>query len=281
MTIDTSISDRTKEENMMYFLLLLSVSLSPAAADTTYMNVSLNLTAVPKDIPTTAVDVHLTDNLIEEIPADVFNTHLSLKTLRFEHNLLSEFPDLRSIAQSLLTLYLSNNRINVIDSERLNDLSQLIRVDLQHNFIHTLPVITISNLHTIFLDGNSLTEFPNIEHRASLAYLGVPWNDIGSFPDNYFMSMPSLKMLNVMNNPRLTDTITLPVGSSQITHLYAASTSITEIPAQTMTSMDKLTWIQLSNVSSVHFSCFSIYCDNLGLLSVHHDTFHSNTIDMN
>ena len=239
----------------MYFLLLFSVSLSSAAANWLYMSVSLNITAVPTDIPSTVREIHLTDNLIEDIPADMFS-HLSLQTLRLGHNLLSKFPDLKSVAQSLQYLYLDNNRITVIDSQRLNNLTRLRKLSLHNNAVHALPDITIPNLRTFGCNNCSLAEFPNIENCALVEYLNLAANDINIIPDNYFMSMSMLKVLGINGNPRLTGLITLPVGSSQIKQVYASRTSITEIPAQAMASMDKLTVIQLTNVSDVLFS----YC---------------------
>ena len=153
------------------------------------------------------------------------------------------------LRNTLEELYLWDNQITVINSQRLNSLYQLKQLDLTHNPLNTVPDITIFNLEVLYLKGCSLTEFPKIDNPASLEYFRVASNDIANIPDNYFMPLVSLKMLGIVGNPRLNGLITVPAGSSQILEVYASWTNITEIPAQTMASMDKLTTLYLSNVS--------------------------------
>ena len=109
------------------------------SANLTYNNARNNLTRVPTDIPSEAVNIYLHDNQIVIIQDDIFVDNVNCVKLRLDHN------NLVTIKQSMLTglvslkwLDLSKNHLKYIEPLAFTELTDLKGVYLSYNQLTTL-----------------------------------------------------------------------------------------------------------------------------------------------
>ena len=205
-----------------------------------YVNVSANLKFVPSDIPTDTQQVKLSDNLIADVPSDIFVNHDQLWYLNFSKNELVEFPNLTSIADTLDTLDLMDNQIETINSNFLNSLSQIKNLNLKNNTLGRIPVLTsdLENLRILVQQNCLLNTPPVIENPSNLIELHIGKNLFTTIPDDYFLEMLSLKILWI-NELGVSEFIKLN-EETVMKDLYAHNTLITSVSQQTLHHMTHL-----------------------------------------
>ena len=154
------------------------------------------LTDVPLDIPTEVKSVQLSYNSINNVSSDAFETLYQVETITIKYNLLGSFPNLTVVAGTLDTLELTYNLITFVEGELLNSLEKLTILDLSHNPIKTLPVVSSKlSLVKFKVQNLELSEPPVIEDKSKLEVLTFGRNnDISRIPDDYFMDMTSLRV---------------------------------------------------------------------------------------
>lgn len=89
-----------------------------------------------------------------------FVNYTSLTQLDINNNLLTVFPCLPNINQTLTSLYLTGNRISYIPPACLSLLQNLTGLFLSSNFISHLPDMYMASLHELDLSNNSFTALP-------------------------------------------------------------------------------------------------------------------------
>jgi len=181
--------------------------------------INSNLTQIPDFNNVTVVLVDVTGNLIDDVID--FPVTSELTYLVLNKNLLTEFPDVTN-AVNLGFLYLSKNKIAVIDPARLGGLKNLQRLHLNNNLITQIKsdaalgkldlLASTKNKMTLCPDVKTL--FPNLEQLylsdndigviadnclGSLTKLSVAINDVIDFPDVTSLKM-TLRELNLEKN---------------------------------------------------------------------------------
>ena len=182
-----------KMDKMLLFLVCL---VSQTFALNVYDGNSQNVTEVPLDIPTEVKSVQLSYNSISNVSSDAFEDLYQVETITINYNLLGSFPNLNVVAGTLDTLELTYNLITFVDGELLNSLEKLTILDLSHNPIKTLPMVSSKlSLVKFKVQNLKLSEPPVIEDKSKLEVLTFGRNnDITKIPHDYFMDMPTLRV---------------------------------------------------------------------------------------
>lgn len=131
--------------------------------DNTNINcASMDLTAIPTDIPPTAVILDLSNNKIKQIPVGVFNGNSKLKDINLDNNLLTNIDkEVFSNLPNLDRLSLANNKLTELSADTFSDAIELRVLNLSNNSIVLPKDSTFLNqpvLRELFLRNSSLTE---------------------------------------------------------------------------------------------------------------------------
>lgn len=168
-------------------------------------------------------------NKITKLEQAVFKDLYSLQILRLNDNAIELIPE-NTFASlyNLHTLIISNNRLNTIDSYTFNGLYVLSLLSIDNNrisAIHPEALKNCSSLQDLHLNGNKLTQVPNVlsdvpmlktldlgeNHIATLSNssfrnmqhmygLRLTENNIGNISKGVFDKMTALKILNLSRN---------------------------------------------------------------------------------
>ncbi|CAJ1081637.1 toll-like receptor 13 [Xyrichtys novacula] len=172
------------------------------------------ITAVPRDIPSTANSIDLSSNWITAIRADDFKKLFVLTNLDLKSNGITQidrgaFADLISLKKlnlnrnklpalnddvfdglsNLTELRVSYNRIKVVGLTTFKALKSLTFFDISHNKLHSstkvqLILQQLPNLQQLVITGNALTHFQSWELSNSslqLSFLDLSQNSIAVF----------------------------------------------------------------------------------------------------
>ncbi|XP_043075325.1 nephrocan-like [Puntigrus tetrazona] len=149
-------------------------------------------------------EVVLSSGGIEQIDADVFRSHVSLRTLDLQKNKLRQLP--RGLPSGLEILRLGHNRIHSLQESALEGLKKLRVLNLRNNQISTLrsnPLASLEKLECLNLDGNEIESIHSALDLPFLNSLSAASNRISSVSPTFFSSLQLLKTLDLSSN-RLT-----------------------------------------------------------------------------
>ena len=150
-----------------------------------------SLTAVPPDIPADSVEVVLSNNNIQFISDNSFEHLYQVRILNLNSNSLSDFPNLTSVADTLMELYLNHNELATIRQGNLDILTQLVVLEMEDNQITSEDMPSFSNLMKLIrlnIVKNLLAKFPNMT-GTSMSALSLKQNDIGHVQPQYMAGM--------------------------------------------------------------------------------------------
>lgn len=169
----------------------------------------------------------LADNGLREIRPDVFKPLTNLKNLVLSLNNLTTMPDFRKdkleqflldynqfvqlpagffeTATNLAGLFLSNNKINSIDSQLLQPLTGLETLELNNNLIASIDAQAFSSLKNVWhlrLDDNQLVNLDvNLfSEMENLTQMDLSGNQISTLHPELFKSTQKLKILDLSGN---------------------------------------------------------------------------------
>ena len=228
-----------------------------AAAGVYINNNDPTLTTIPGSIPLTAVSVDLSGNAIATCTG--FPSLPDLTSLGLSNNELTEFPDLRPVVASIISLDLSHNAISSFPAEFMS-LSNLQSLNLNENNLVLFPDMTqMLALEVLDLFDNQIQVVPGelLSPLINLINVNLRSNGLSTFPDVY---LPRLNTLRLRMNPDLT---TLPVWSSMgltITNLVMGYASMNPISLQALSALPSLTKFKLryASVSEVPEELFLV-----------------------
>ncbi|XP_062901584.1 leucine-rich alpha-2-glycoprotein-like [Mobula hypostoma] len=161
----------------------------------------------------------LTNNLLTTLPPNLFNTTFKLTSLILQSNRLQTAnPSWFCKLQSLERLDLSNNMLTSLLSNTFNNLTNLQVLDLSSNKLEFLPANLFSklpNLERLNLGKNQLTTFApgTFNHVINLNYLFLNSNKLVKIPKGLFNNLPQLDTLDLSDNnltslpPRILDNL--------------------------------------------------------------------------
>ncbi|KAG8431296.1 hypothetical protein GDO86_019112 [Hymenochirus boettgeri] len=138
------------------------------------INLSMNSITCVSDFNLQQLNVlNLSKNSIKYFHATDSDGKYQLEYIDLSHNKLSSFPHLPRV-NSLIHIDLSNNYID-LNTRSPDDKTGWVNYSSQHNFFSTVPL-------------------PKLTH------LDLSYNSIKSAPEMFFMTMPSLLLLNLSKN---------------------------------------------------------------------------------
>ncbi|ELU09481.1 hypothetical protein CAPTEDRAFT_200351 [Capitella teleta] len=204
------------------------------------LNVDLagsNLSSLPlSSIPTSVTSLILDNNVLTVV--EFPDGYDILGSLRLKNNLLSEFPNLCSIKNSLVNLVLHTNRISDVNPQLMKCLQKMKSLNLGDNLLTSFPDVFMPRLETLKLFYNFFEGIPFIP-------------DLGK----------TLNLLQIGNNPikRLTrhsldqlGALTLKMGWTPIStlpnlcHLKNSSAlTVSATDAYNLTCDCHIRWLQL------------------------------------
>uniref|UniRef100_A0A3B4WXH0 Extracellular matrix protein 2 n=1 Tax=Seriola lalandi dorsalis TaxID=1841481 RepID=A0A3B4WXH0_SERLL len=156
---------------------------------------------IPQGLPTTLLELHLENNLIEEISETVFNQTRSLNVVSLRHNKLDE--------TRIAPMAWINHR-------------NLESIDLSHNDLYLVPSYLPRSLVHLVLVGNKIERIPGyvFAHMdPGLEYLYLSYNKLdgeGTEPESFFGSYHSMVELCLDHN----QLVSVPSGINEMTNLH-------------------------------------------------------------
>ncbi|XP_022716592.1 receptor-like protein 12 [Durio zibethinus] len=275
-------------------------------------------------------ELHLSRNRINGLEADMFSKLKNLKWLDLSHNSqlslsttnnvslflpnlrslslsfcnISEFADFVRNLEGLEALYLSYNRINVIEADTFSKLKNLRSLDLSYNSELSLSTnlsLPLPSLMNRQLSSCNATEFPHfLRTLEKLSALDLSNNSIhGKISIGQSEGWPSLTWIDLSNN-FLTDiehypwknVQTLKLRSNQLgrsllvpppsTHHFLISKNRLrgQFPSS-ICSLNSLEILDLSdnNLSGTFPNCLGALSHGLNILDLHKNNFHGNIPD--
>lgn len=163
-----------------------------------------NLVTIPITLyqkATEIITLNLSRNLRLDIPKDFVQSCTALRELKYTSNEAWRLPPSLSLAGSLKTLDVSNNRLEQLAHADLWKLSGLISLKLSNNKLVALPPYfgQYRALRSLNLSSNSLTEFPDaLKKLTTLVDLDVSFNSISNLGN--IGSLTHLERLWATNN---------------------------------------------------------------------------------
>ncbi|XP_026996596.1 extracellular matrix protein 2 [Tachysurus fulvidraco] len=168
----------------------------------TYLRLGRNhFRTIPQGLPANLQELHLENNLIEEIPDGAFNQSKNLQVVVLRHNKIDE---------SRISPFAWLNHRN------------LESVDLSHNKLHLVPSFLPKSLVHLVLVGNQIERIPGYvfaHMEPGLEYLYLSYNKLdgeGVEPESFFGTFNTMTELCLDHN-QLTS---IPIGVNEMTVLH-------------------------------------------------------------
>jgi Leucine-rich repeat (LRR) protein len=148
---------------------------------------SLSITTIPSEqfqgLPATVTSIHINDNMIQNVPAD----------------LLMDIPNLQQF-------YAYNNMIASIDPNFFANNLQIFDIDLSNNNLQALPgqlLGGLSQLRYFYVSNNQLSiiEPGFFQGMINLEEISLAGNNLVAIPENTFVGLPNLQSLYLGGNP--------------------------------------------------------------------------------
>uniref|UniRef100_A0A8C1XYV1 Uncharacterized protein n=1 Tax=Cyprinus carpio TaxID=7962 RepID=A0A8C1XYV1_CYPCA len=180
-----------------------------------------------------------------QIDANVFRSHVLLRTLDLQKNKLRQLP--RGMPSGLEILHLGHNRIHSLQESPLEGLKKLQVLNLQNNQISTLRTNTLTllqRLECLYLDGNQIKSIHGVPRLPLLSLLSMGSNRIASISSTFFSSLQLLKTLDLSSN-RLTK---VPHGLPRsLVHLNLDRNQIRSLRNRDMSQLHNLITLSVSS----------------------------------
>ncbi|XP_017305652.1 extracellular matrix protein 2 isoform X3 [Ictalurus punctatus] len=203
----------------------------------TYLRLGRNhFRTIPQGLPASLQELHLENNLIEEIPEGAFNQSKNLNVIVLRHNKIDE-----SRIAPFAWLHHRN----------------LESIDLSHNKLHLVPSFLPKSLVHLVLVGNQIERIPGYvfaHMEPGLEYLYLSYNKLdgeGVEPESFFGTFNTMTELCLDHN-QLTS---IPIGVNEMTSLHflrlnnnnislyrATSSHMNKIIAGSVYDMDSSDW---------------------------------------
>ncbi|VDO30207.1 unnamed protein product [Onchocerca flexuosa] len=198
----------------------------------------------------------LSHNAIKEITNfELMNLPL-LKELRINNNQISYIAPTAFMNVPLLEhLYLRNNLISSIETERLFQVFKNLEVlDLSENMLTKVPSFkALSNLRQIHLNHNKISQIETLAFSSNrkLQLISLQSNQIISMSRNSFDSLDELVVLNLANNAIKKIERVMLDGMRNLQQLNLRNNSLNVLENLTFTSVSQITTLDLGH-NSIH-----------------------------
>ena len=202
---------------------------------------------------TSLEELHLGNNRLTSLPADLFDSLARLNSLNLDHNRLTALPAgaFDSLAR-LGFLELDNNQLSELPAGVFDGPTRLAVLSLHGNQLTALPAGLfdgLTSLGQISLDHNGLTALPDgvFDGLADLQLLHLNDNQLAALPAGAFDGLTSLEDLSLADN-RLT---ALPAGAfatlTSLQYLWLNGNQLAALPAGVFDGLASLQLLHLHN----------------------------------
>ena len=225
----------------------------------------LNFSTVRKSIP----GIALNGNVIETLPASVFDNVTGLQSIDLNYNHITGFEDgVFAGLNELKRLYLSRNHIKVLPDGLFEGLTALEILHLSFNDLTALEADTfadLSNLETLDISRGQIASLDadSFKGLTSLETLDLQRNAIPALPAAVFDDLDNLSVLRLtLNNISSLNANTLS-GLTNITELYLGGNNLASLPGDSFQNLISLTTLDLqaNDLTSVDEGLFSGLAD--------------------
>lgn len=207
-------------------------------------------------------NIKITNSKLPDIHPDTFVDCTNLRTLNLAGSSLQKFDYVKS--ESIEELDISNCSLIKISNANFDNLSELVYLNLAHNFITQIELSTFSNVINL--------EEINLSH-----------NQIASIPSNLFENNTQLDTLDLSYNPLKKFRMSVV---SDMEKLVLKGCKLTEFNSNSSKNLDLLAYLDLSDNQIPYLQQDALsplteleYVDlsNNSLTFIHPDTFKFNT----
>ena len=203
----------------------------------------------PTDIPSNTTVLKIVEgNFSSMDPTDLDGLPLLWK-LEIRSTALTEFPDVRSVADTLTALHLVATKISIINSEYLGALSNLVTLEISDSPLLDFPeVFDLDSLLTLDLVSTFLTCVPNFSPYQMLESLTLRHNADMEFctgNEFTFSSAPRLKRIHINQSPKITHLPSLEDIAESLEVLEVAAYGLTVMESFTLSPLKAITDLRL------------------------------------
>ena len=225
----------------------------------------LNFSTVRKSIP----GIALNGNVIETLPASVFDDVTGLQSIDLNYNHITGFEDgVFAGLNELKRLYLSRNHIKVLPDGLFDGLTALESLHLSFNDLTALEADTfagLSNLETLDISRGQIASLDadSFKGLTALETLDLQRNAIPALPAAVFDDLGNLSVLRLtLNNISSLNANTLS-GLTNLTELYLGGNNLASLPGDSFQNLISLTTLDLqaNDLTSVDEGLFSGLAD--------------------
>lgn len=206
------------------------------------------------------MNIRIMKSNVPDIHPDTFVDCTNLRTLDLAGSLLHKFEYIKS--ESLEELDISNCSIRTISNINFDNLSELVYLNLAHNFITEIELSTFANvinLEELNLSHNYITDIPSnlFETNTQLDTLDLSYNPLKKFQMSVVSDMEKLVLKGCRlsefnkNSAKNLDLLAyLDLGDNQIKYLQYGLDSLS--------ALTELEYIDLSNnsISNMEYGVF-------------------------
>ena len=201
----------------------------------------LNFSTVRKQIP----GIALNGNVIETLPASVFDDVTGLKSIDLNYNHITGFEDsVFAGLNELKRLYLSRNHIKVLPDGLFEGLTALESLYLSFNDLTALEANTfadLSNLETLDISRGQIASLDadSFKGLTSLETLDLQRNAIPALPVAVFDDLDNLSVLRLTLNEISSLNANTLSGLTNLTELYLGGNNLASLPSDQFPEPDQ------------------------------------------
>uniref|UniRef100_A0AAY4CUU3 Ig-like domain-containing protein n=1 Tax=Denticeps clupeoides TaxID=299321 RepID=A0AAY4CUU3_9TELE len=243
----------------------------------------LDLTEIPRDLPSRTGALNLSHNKLAEVQTDALSGLPSLREVRLDHNELTAIPSFGDASSKIVLLHLQHNKISSVDGRLLKPLVALETLDLSNNdltelrahcfpaglrirelFLASNKIVQMeagaldrlsSSLQVLRLNRNRLSQIPiKAFQLGHLAQLELSRNKLRMIEGLTFQGLDGLEVLKLQRNniSKLTDGAFW--GLSKMRALHLDYNSLREVNSGSLYGLSSLLQLFLSNNSISHIN---------------------------
>uniref|UniRef100_A0A336MLY2 CSON003104 protein n=1 Tax=Culicoides sonorensis TaxID=179676 RepID=A0A336MLY2_CULSO len=216
---------------------------------------SIQLSGKPQQRPAYSLEkLDLSQNVIDEIPSNLFNSTIRIKALSLDKNFIKRIPGNAFRDMGVVHLVLAFNYISEIDENGFDTLENTLEyLDLERNQLMYVPlaISKLQKLKYLYLTSN---EIAHLEYMPpTLRVLSLSSNNFTQIPSESLMNCTELSYLNMGYNQirEMSEDIFLGWGSNLQT-LLLRNNKITHLNYNTFNGLDTIKEISLS-FNDIHY----------------------------
>ncbi|XP_054720765.1 PH domain leucine-rich repeat-containing protein phosphatase 1-like [Uloborus diversus] len=208
-------------------------------------------------------------NDLESIKCKHLPTHL--ETLDISHNNMMSLPDWISEAKSMTHMCASHNQITSLPKQLFAS-SSLRNLQVTHNLLNDLPeMLTPCHIRTLCLQYNKIQSLPDNFFLAlpCLEVLNLSYNCLSCLPQSYGTNKNLRRIILTGNQVKNLNDLSSLLSSSAVETLHLAYNGIQELPTEFFSNVPALVSLSLSGNGIENVTSQTANAQNLKKLYLH------------